>query len=529
MFFAVSAVDSFMKRSRRIAGAGPEIQVDFSGRVTPESARTHSQERRESVSSDSDAVFEMAPTPAETAASKMEIRATARKDALAQAVTQLETYVTSYEGATGDDKIAYLAKARSALEEGKAAMATLLDHRDLWEEKAVDAFHADKDRLQAALTAVATFYSATAKQYQKLLVLEETSKHMFSKSSANKIKMPELKMDTFSGAIEDYYSFRSLFHSIVAKQSDATDATKLHFLKGQLKDKAKEAVAMVGNSDADYQLAWQLLDTRFGCKQAIVDKLITDIRKKATEVEEKGRMSPLEQRKVHYEIRGMWQKLILADEVLGKEDASFRNLIPKFYTFSIKKDIEERCGISPSVNDFLKVANDLVERDVRLSGAKEKPDKKQDNGAGKKKGGSQDGGATAALAGAVQAAGGGASKGGKGGSFGGAKMKSGNNGKGWNPQQGGGAASANEVKAQDNTCKVCNTKGHHVAGCQVFQKLSLEKKQEACRKNRLCWRCLREGHMGRQCKWAKPCKMQDDGKECGLDNHHALLHRPPSK
>ncbi len=101
-----------MKKSRRIAGADPEIQVDFSGRVTPESAHKGLPKRRESVSSSSESDYEMAPTPAETAASKMEIRATARKDALAQAVTQLETYVTSYEGATGDDKIIYLAKAR---------------------------------------------------------------------------------------------------------------------------------------------------------------------------------------------------------------------------------------------------------------------------------------------------------------------------------------------------------------------------------------------------------------------------------
>ncbi len=524
-----------MKKSRRIQGQEPEITVDYSGRVTPEIARSHTEESDDS----SDTVFEMAPTREELDLAKVQARAQARRDVFEKCLQDLKDNVAKHNAAPQEDKPGFLVQAKMALKEGKSKHEAMLELRNEWEDDVVDALFDKKEEMKISLRAVAAFYEEVSKKLKELMLLEENNKVIFSKSLTATVKMPEMKLDTFENRIEDYYAFRRTFMAVMAKQADLPNSTKLHFLRGQLKGAAKNTLAMIGNSDADYDEAWRMLDLRFGDKEQIKKKLIEDLYSEKQKLKIKGNPNPIQQRDIHYKVRSMWQRLIIADEDMAKQDAPFRTLISDYYGFQIKKEIEQKTGVNPSVKRFLDAADTLIERDIRLSGFRDTSgdQSKGDNGnnnKNKNKGGSQDGGATAALAGGVQAAGGGASnpKGGGKGEFGGTKPKAKNNQKGWNPQGATGGAEKNASsggKGQDNKCVVCQQTGHGVGGCPTFQAMKVEKRLDTCRKHNLCFRCLHTGHLSRDCQWAKPCKIQEDGEVCGKNNHHALLHRPKNK
>ena len=53
--------------------------------------------------------------------------------------------------------------------------------------------------------------------------------------------------------------------------------------------------------------------------------------------------------------------------------------------------------------------------------------------------------------------------------------------------------------------------------CRKFAALSKPEKAKVVRENRLCIRCMRQGHIMRDCTEREGCR------ECG-NNHHTTLH-----
>ena len=60
---------------------------------------------------------------------------------------------------------------------------------------------------------------------------------------------------------------------------------------------------------------------------------------------------------------------------------------------------------------------------------------------------------------------------------------------------------------------------HDLERCMVFSKMEANEKEEVINKYRVCYRCLRGGHMYKKCKANVKCKIQG----C-TDRHHHLLH-----
>lgn len=70
-------------------------------------------------------------------------------------------------------------------------------------------------------------------------------------------------------------------------------------------------------------------------------------------------------------------------------------------------------------------------------------------------------------------------------------------------------------------CHICHGSGHELADCSQFKKLSIQERSSAVKKARVCFRCLKKGHVYKDCT-ALPCS------KCKLP-HHQLLHRDVSK
>ena len=66
-------------------------------------------------------------------------------------------------------------------------------------------------------------------------------------------------------------------------------------------------------------------------------------------------------------------------------------------------------------------------------------------------------------------------------------------------------------------CKICNGK-HGIWSCEVFQRMDINNKWNAVKKEKLCFCCLGDDYYSKDCKRRK-CGVQDCDK-----GHHKLLH-----
>ena len=67
-------------------------------------------------------------------------------------------------------------------------------------------------------------------------------------------------------------------------------------------------------------------------------------------------------------------------------------------------------------------------------------------------------------------------------------------------------------------CKICNGK-HGVWKCEVFQRMDINSKWSAVKKEKLCFCCLGGNHYSKDCKRRRKCGI----KNCDKD-HHKMLH-----
>ena len=73
-----------------------------------------------------------------------------------------------------------------------------------------------------------------------------------------------------------------------------------------------------------------------------------------------------------------------------------------------------------------------------------------------------------------------------------------------------------KMQLTPDKCITCNAE-HPLYLCTGFKKLTLEKKLDVVKRNKLCYNCLSSRHLSSTCKSKSNCK------ECGV-KHHTLLH-----
>ena len=82
--------------------------------------------------------------------------------------------------------------------------------------------------------------------------------------SSGKPSLPRLKISSFSGAFEDWPTFRDLFQSIVGSNSSLSAIEKFHYLKTCLEGPAKELLIQpLAMTEDYYPRAWELLSERY--------------------------------------------------------------------------------------------------------------------------------------------------------------------------------------------------------------------------------------------------------------------------
>ncbi|CAK9809288.1 hypothetical protein ANTQUA_LOCUS5973 [Anthophora quadrimaculata] len=86
------------------------------------------------------------------------------------------------------------------------------------------------------------------------------------------IKLPEMRLPTFDGKIEDWASYFESFSSIIHQNADLTPLQKLQYLRSTLTGKAAACIGLLSMTDSNYADAIELLKEKFDCKRRILLK-----------------------------------------------------------------------------------------------------------------------------------------------------------------------------------------------------------------------------------------------------------------
>ncbi|XP_062704645.1 uncharacterized protein LOC134286948 [Aedes albopictus] len=89
-----------------------------------------------------------------------------------------------------------------------------------------------------------------------------------------RIKLPEVKLPSFSGSVTEWLTFRDTFKSLIDSNPNLSDVDKFSYLVASLTGEAKRVVEPIDITDANYAIAWQSLTKRFDNKKLVVKTYI---------------------------------------------------------------------------------------------------------------------------------------------------------------------------------------------------------------------------------------------------------------
>ena len=466
-------------------------------------------------------------------ARKVNKRATFMNDKLAASEKAIEDL--EKKAKTEEEKALALQMAKMHLEDAKRRFKEVTADRTPWED-AIFNSEPGEDVEKTKLEAVEKLILDTSTTYvTRSAALEEKIKKAEGPVIDTKLfKIPPVTPRKYSGKIVDYRGWKNNFNVIIGDSENLTPAHKLQHLRNSVEGEALTAINGLGIEDADYAKAWEILDGRYGDDETLRAKLFEEL------MADKGPSDfrPLNQRKAHDRIKARYTKLLELDPGLEKQDSALRSMITRHYSYSIRREIEATLGEKPPMKDFLDEAEKLIRRDIRLKNPTGNPQENGgDNNRGRNGGGGQQGGGKKKSnnggnndsGGTMGGLSGGVLSGGAAGGSGGKKASGGGSGakpKKKNPPSDNGAGGGNPKPK----CAYCEQEGHFIAGCDGFKGLSVSKREEALRERKLCFRCTRSGHRGKECQWARPCNVElEDGEKCGKYSHHRLIHKTPQK
>lgn len=96
-------------------------------------------------------------------------------------------------------------------------------------------------------------------------------------ASSSHIRLPDVKLPTFSGNLDNWLNFHDLYVSLVHASADLSNIQKFYYLRSSLVGDALKLVQTIPISAANYPIAWNLLTDHFQnparLKQSYLDAL----------------------------------------------------------------------------------------------------------------------------------------------------------------------------------------------------------------------------------------------------------------
>ncbi|XP_043587608.1 uncharacterized protein LOC122569959 [Bombus pyrosoma] len=83
------------------------------------------------------------------------------------------------------------------------------------------------------------------------------------------IKLPEIQLSTFDGAIENWHSFYDAFSSMIDRSDRLTATQKFYYLRSSLTGKAARSIRSLNVTEINYPIAIDILKKKFDCHRQV--------------------------------------------------------------------------------------------------------------------------------------------------------------------------------------------------------------------------------------------------------------------
>lgn len=100
--------------------------------------------------------------------------------------------------------------------------------------------------------------------------VSSVSQHQNGFSSRSTLQLPRISLPTFSGEFSDWESFRDQFKALIIDNGELVNAHRLQYLHSCLKGEAFDSIHILGLTDSNFKVAWDILIARYENKRRLV-------------------------------------------------------------------------------------------------------------------------------------------------------------------------------------------------------------------------------------------------------------------
>ena len=281
----------------------------------------------------------------------------------------------------------------------------------------------------------------------------------------NQVRLPKIELTTFNGSYENWLDFYNSFKSMVHDNLELTGIQKLHYLRSSLKGEASYVINALETSHENYEVAWDLITTRYNNTRVIAQKHI----KTLMEVPSISRESAYDLRKLIDTIRTHLRAL----KTLGQPVDSWDGLLIYSITNKLDRNSHREWEKSitgsemPRMTDFMSFLEQRCQV-LQATIVNINPNNMSNSYT---------------------------------------SFKSNQNN--MHKRQ------VFALTKNSDGCILCKG-SHQLHRCEVFQKMTVRDRIEKMKALKFCFNCLHNGHRNDNCKWTG-CK------KCGK-NHNTMLH-----
>lgn len=103
-----------------------------------------------------------------------------------------------------------------------------------------------------------------------------TDSNTCSKTEGNlsRVKLPEIKIPSFSGRYSEWQTFKDLFVGLVHENKSLDDAQRLFYLKGHLTGEAEQLLRNINVTSDNYKIAWSKLEKMYNNKRFLANSIM---------------------------------------------------------------------------------------------------------------------------------------------------------------------------------------------------------------------------------------------------------------
>ncbi|XP_058447634.1 uncharacterized protein LOC131428013 [Malaya genurostris] len=302
-----------------------------------------------------------------------------------------------------------------------------------------------------------SFLLDRVKERQEHSVLEQSIRigDTTTLGTLDHVRLPQIKLQSFSGDIDEWLSFRDLFTSLIHWKSDLPEVEKFHYLKGCLQGEPKGLIEPLQITKANYLVAWEMLLKRYNNSKLLRKRQIESLFKLPSLTKE----SASELHVLLENFERIVQTLDQSVQSSDYKDLLLVNLLTTRLDPVTRRGWEE-CSSSRET-DTLKDLTDFLHRRVQVleslpSRASEARSNQHAQPHSK-------------------------------------------------PKLSPVKNSYNATHASVGRCVVCSA-NHLLYQCGAFQRMSVTEREALLRTNSLCRNCFRHGHQARECQSKFSCR-----------------------